>query len=86
MDLNLSDQTAIVSGSTAGIGFAIADALAQEGASVIVNGRTSKRVDAAIAKIHQTTPKAKLRGIVADLATMPRAAQLFSQVPEVDCL
>lgn len=48
MDLNLTNKSALISGSTAGIGLAIAEALAQEGASVIVNGRTQQRVSAAV--------------------------------------
>ena len=51
MDLQLTDRLALVSGSTAGIGFAIAEALAREGARVIVNGRKQEAVDAAIASI-----------------------------------
>jgi len=53
-DLQLKNKRAVVTGSTAGIGFAIAQALAAEGASVVVNGRTEKRVDAAIREIRKT--------------------------------
>jgi NAD(P)-dependent dehydrogenase (short-subunit alcohol dehydrogenase family) len=86
MNLNLSDKIAIVTGSTAGIGFAIAAALAQEGATVVVNGRTSERVEEAIDKLHHTTPDAQLQGVVADLGTVDGAHQLFSQVPAADIL
>jgi NAD(P)-dependent dehydrogenase (short-subunit alcohol dehydrogenase family) len=86
MDLQLTNKTALVSGSTAGIGFAIAAALAREGATVIVNGRTSVRVETAIEQIERETADAKLQGIVADLSTLEGAEQLFSQVPAVDIL
>lgn len=81
MNLQLEGKKALVSGSTAGIGFAIAEVLAKEGATVIVNGRTQKRVDAAIAKL-----KGKVEGIAADLATAEGAEQLFTRYPEVDIL
>jgi NAD(P)-dependent dehydrogenase (short-subunit alcohol dehydrogenase family) len=62
MDLKLHGKSALVTGSTAGIGFAIAQGLAQEGASVIVNGRSDQRVAQAIAKIQQSVPEAKVSG------------------------
>jgi NAD(P)-dependent dehydrogenase (short-subunit alcohol dehydrogenase family) len=86
MDLKLTSRTALISGSTAGIGLAIATTLAQEGATVIVNGRTAERVDAAIAHIKQTVTDAKLQGVVADLGTQAGASKLFDQVPAVDIL
>lgn len=86
MDLKLTNKVALVSGSTAGIGLAVATALAQEGATVVINGRTTERVDAAIARIKQTLTDAKLEGIVADLGTQAGASELFKQVPEVDIL
>ncbi len=86
MDLKLTNKVALVSGSTAGIGLAIATALATEGATVIINGRTTERVDAAIARIKQTVTDAFLEGIVADLGTLAGATDLFKQVPEVDIL
>ncbi|MBW4659653.1 MAG: SDR family oxidoreductase [Drouetiella hepatica Uher 2000/2452] len=86
MDLQLTDKVALVSGSTAGIGLAIATTLAQEGAMVIINGRTQDRVDAAIDQIKQKTTDAKLQGIAADLGTVNGANALFQQIPEVDIL
>jgi len=86
MDLQLSDKVALVSGSTGGIGLAIATTLAQEGATVIVNGRTQVRVNTAIDQIKQKTPDVKLQGIAADLGTIDGANALFQQVPEVDIL
>ena len=69
MDLQLSDKVALVSGSTAGIGLAIATTLAEEGATVIVNGRTQERVNHALEILLQSVPNAKLQGIAADLGT-----------------
>src|SRR5579863_3722670 len=80
MDLQLNGKTALVTGSTAGIGLAIAQALAKEGASVIVNGRTEERVRAAI----QTSGAAY--GVAADLATETGARKLIAQFPHVDIL
>ncbi|MCP2731729.1 SDR family NAD(P)-dependent oxidoreductase [Limnofasciculus baicalensis] len=86
MDLQLSDRVALVSGSTAGIGLAIATTLAQEGATVIVNGRTQERVNHARDRIQQSVPNAKLQGIAADLGTPAGVELLFQQVPEVNIL
>jgi NAD(P)-dependent dehydrogenase (short-subunit alcohol dehydrogenase family) len=86
MDLKLQGKSALVSGSTAGIGLAIAQTLAQEGASVIVNGRSEERVTQAIAKIKQSTRDAKVTGVIADAATKAGVEQIFEQVPHVDIL
>jgi NAD(P)-dependent dehydrogenase (short-subunit alcohol dehydrogenase family) len=86
MDLKLHGKSALVSGSTAGIGLAIALGLAQEGASVIVNGRSEERVAQAIAKIKQSTPDAKVSGVVADTGTASGVEKLFQEVPQVDIL
>lgn len=86
MDLKLSDKVALVSGSTAGIGLAIATTLSCEGATVIVNGRTQERVNTAIDHIKKSTPNAKLQGIVADLGTQAGIKELLQQVPEVNIL
>ncbi|MEG4234996.1 SDR family oxidoreductase [Microcoleus sp. Pol11C3] len=86
MELKLSDKIALVSGSTAGIGLAIATELAKEGATVIVNGRTEERVKRAIDQIKEIAPDAKLQGVAADLGTATGAGELFQQVPEVDIL
>ena len=86
MDLHLKSQTALVTGSTAGIGFAIASALAAEGASVVVNGRTQRRVDEAIKKIVAATPGAKVSGVAADLSTAAGCNALTTQLPAVDIL
>jgi NAD(P)-dependent dehydrogenase (short-subunit alcohol dehydrogenase family) len=86
MDLGLSGKTAIVSGSTAGIGFAIAAALAAEGAKVVVNGRTEKRVSAAVEQIRQSVKNADVRGIPADLGTSRGMEIFLQQAPAADIL
>lgn len=86
MDLKLHGKSALVSGSTAGIGFAIAQGLAQEGASVIITGRSLARVEEAIAKIQQSHPEAKVSGVVADVAKQEGAELVFQQVPSIDIL
>lgn len=86
MDFKLSDKVALVSGSTAGIGLAIATTLAQEGATVIVNGRTQERVDGAIEQIKQASPNVNVKGVVADLGTQTGANELFQQFPDIDIL
>ena len=86
MDLQLSDKVALVSGSTAGIGLAIATTLAQEGATVIVNGRTQERVNHALEILQQSVPNAKLQGIAADLGTKAGVELLLQQVPFVNIL
>jgi NAD(P)-dependent dehydrogenase (short-subunit alcohol dehydrogenase family) len=86
MDLHLTNQTAIVTGSTAGIGLAIAAALAHEGARVVINGRTQQRVDAAIASITKSHPHAHLIPLPADLSTAQGAQTLTDKVPSADIL
>ncbi|MET0225436.1 MAG: SDR family oxidoreductase [Dokdonella sp.] len=86
MTPSLSGHSAIVSGSTAGIGYAIAEELARQGAAVIVNGRTQARVDAALATLAQAVPGASLRGVAADLSTAAGAATLIAQIPQADIL
>ncbi len=86
MDLQLSDKVALVSGSTAGIGLAIATTLAEEGATVIVNGRTQERVNYALEILEQSVPNAKLQGIAADLGTKAGVELLLQQVPFVNIL
>lgn len=86
MDLQLKDKTALISGSTAGIGFAIAERLAREGARVIINGRTQKRVAFAIHAIHKNVPNANVEGIAADLGHKKGCAGLLRQLREADIL
>ena len=86
MNLKLEDKTALVTGSTAGIGLAIALGLAREGARVIVNGRTQARVDAALARIRREVPQAKAEGAALDLGTAAGCEALVRQLPSVDVL
>jgi NAD(P)-dependent dehydrogenase (short-subunit alcohol dehydrogenase family) len=87
VDFQLQGKRALVTGSTAGIGFAIARALAAEGASVIVNGRTPERTTAAVAAIRASgLPEAAVEGIAADLGTAEGCAQMVQAAPEIDVL
>ena len=86
MDLGLSGKRALVSGSTAGIGYAAARALAAEGAQVILNGRTQPRVAQAIAQLRSEVPGASVSGIAQDLGQADGCQALFRQLPEVDVL
>ena len=86
MDLGIAGKRALVTGSTAGIGFAAARALARERAMVVVNGRTKARVDAAVAELHRDVPHAHIGGVAADLGTAAGCAELVDQVPDVDIL
>jgi len=86
MDLQLKGKTALVSGSTLGIGFAIASTLAREGATVIVTGRTQAHVDDAIARILKANPHAQLRGVAADFSTMNGVVAVAEQFPDIDIL
>ncbi len=85
MNLDLTGRLALVSGSTAGIGHAIATALAAEGARVIVNGRTQPAVDAAIARI-QPAPGGALLGFAGDLSTAAAAEALVAAHPGIEIL
>jgi NAD(P)-dependent dehydrogenase (short-subunit alcohol dehydrogenase family) len=86
MDFGLKGKGALVTGSTAGIGFATARALAAEGASVTVNGRTEARVRDAVERLQLDVPGAHVDGIAADLGSSAGCASLLSQLPEVDVL
>jgi NAD(P)-dependent dehydrogenase (short-subunit alcohol dehydrogenase family) len=86
MDLQLSGKTALVTGSTAGIGLAIATLLAKEGAHVVINGRTNDRVDASIAAIRANAPHAQVHGIGADVSTAKGCSRITGELPRVDIL
>jgi NAD(P)-dependent dehydrogenase (short-subunit alcohol dehydrogenase family) len=86
MDLQLGGKTALVSGSTKGIGFATAALLACEGARVIVNGRTEEAVSQARDEILRQKRDAKVEGFAADLATAEGCAAIARRFPEVDIL
>jgi NAD(P)-dependent dehydrogenase (short-subunit alcohol dehydrogenase family) len=86
MKIDLSGKTAVVTGSTGGIGFAIAKGLAEAGATVVLNGRTQDAVDAAMARIAQASPSAAVRGKAADLGTAEGCAALVAAEPQADVL
>src|SRR4029077_14563484 len=82
----LTGKIALVTGSTAGIGFAIAQSLEKEGAHVFVNGRTQRRVDEAIASIQRHAVGAKVEGITADFSNATGANAVIATLPTVDVL
>jgi len=86
MNLQLESKLALVTGSTAGIGFAIAQGLAAEGARVIVNGRTDARVAAAMKAIRNAHAAAKLEGLVADLSLADEARNAYERFPNLEIL
>ncbi len=86
MDMQLQGQHALVTGSTAGIGFAIAKALAAEGATVTLNGRSEASVGQALQRLQTLLPEASLRGVAADAATARGCEQLTAGGPPVDIL
>jgi NAD(P)-dependent dehydrogenase (short-subunit alcohol dehydrogenase family) len=86
MDLQLKGKLALVTGSTVGIGFAIAEGLAREGATVIVNGRSEARAAKAVENIREKIPDAKVDAFVADLSTSDGFEALQSVYPKVDIL
>lgn len=83
MDLQLKGKTALVTGSTAGIGLAIAERLAAEGVDVVVCGRNPAKLDAAAERVGRA---GRVRPVLADPATAEGAAALIAQAPEVDIL
>ena len=86
MDLKLHKKRALVTGASAGIGFAIAQKLAEEGAIVTINGRSQERLDQAVHKITKSVPNAAISSIACDLGTASGANDLLKALPEVDIL
>ena len=86
MDLHLEGKRALVTGSTAGIGFAAALGLAREGAEVIVNGRSESRAEVAAQRIREQVPGAKVRTVAADLSSAEGCNALIQAVPDLDVL
>jgi NAD(P)-dependent dehydrogenase (short-subunit alcohol dehydrogenase family) len=86
MELDLAGKRAFVSGSTQGIGYAIAETLLREGAAVIVNGRTDGRVDATVDALRAAVPGAEVTGIAADFADPEQVRRLLGSLGDVDIL
>jgi NAD(P)-dependent dehydrogenase (short-subunit alcohol dehydrogenase family) len=86
MKIDLSGKTALVTGSTAGIGYAVAKALAAAGAAVVINGRAQSKVEAAVAKLAGAVPGAKVRGVAGDVSTAGGCEALVAALPEADIL
>jgi NAD(P)-dependent dehydrogenase (short-subunit alcohol dehydrogenase family) len=86
MDLELDGKSALVTGSTAGIGYAIAKGLAREGARVIVNGRSEERVNGAVEAIKKAYPSADIEGFAGDLSLADVSGKLTALYPDLDIL
>jgi NAD(P)-dependent dehydrogenase (short-subunit alcohol dehydrogenase family) len=86
MNLDIAGKRALVTGSTAGIGHAIAHGLVAEGARVVITGRTQASVDAAVARLKAAVPQAGVEGVAADCASAAGAQQVFERVDALDIL
>jgi NAD(P)-dependent dehydrogenase (short-subunit alcohol dehydrogenase family) len=86
MDLQINSKIALISGSTVGIGFAIATELAREGARVVINGRSQKNVDSAVTRLRSLVAGADVQGVAADLSTAEGCQTLFAACPQADIL
>jgi len=86
MDLQLKDKTALITGSTAGIGYGIARQLLKEGAHVIINGRTEERINSAINQLQNSIPECNVSGCVADFSKKQEIDQLISAHESIDIL
>ncbi|WP_286999641.1 MULTISPECIES: SDR family NAD(P)-dependent oxidoreductase [Comamonas] len=86
MNIDLQGKKAVITGSTVGIGLAIAKSLAQADADVVVNGRSQEAVDKAVAAVLSAAPAARVQGVAADLATASGCQDLIAQVPDCDVL
>jgi NAD(P)-dependent dehydrogenase (short-subunit alcohol dehydrogenase family) len=86
MDLHMKGARAFVSGSTQGIGYAIAQALLREGATVVINGRSGDRVEKAVKKLRREVPGGTIGGIAADFADFEQVQQLLNRLGDIDIL
>lgn len=86
MNLNLESKTAFISGSTQGIGFAIANQLLTEGVTVIINGRTQQKINIAIERLQKNHPEGHISGIAADFTKVEEVEKLIDSLPEIDIL
>jgi len=86
LDLKLTGKTALVTGSTAGIGFGIARRLLQEGASVVINGRTEARINSALDQLRRAIPDCTVQGCAADFADADAVQHLLDEHDSIDIL
>lgn len=86
MDLNLKNKTAFISGSTAGIGYAIAESFLKEGVKVVINGRSQDTIDEAIAQLKKDTGNDSVTGIAADFSKADEVQYLIESLPDIDIL
>jgi NAD(P)-dependent dehydrogenase (short-subunit alcohol dehydrogenase family) len=86
MDLQIHSKIALISGSTVGIGFAIATELAREGARVVINGRSQKSVDTAVSRLRSLVAGSDVQGVAADLSSAEGCQVLFDACPQADIL
>ena len=86
MNIDLTDTTAVITGSSDGIGFACAQALAESGADVVINGRSDATVERALEKLRREFPRARFSGIAADMSTAEGPARIIEAAPECDIL
>src|SRR6202034_3391360 len=86
MKIDLSGKTALVTGSTAGIGYAVAKGLAAAGSEVVLNGRSKARVNEAVARLVREVTGANVRGVAADVSSASGCKQLLAELPDVDIL
>lgn len=86
MNIDLTGKTALITGSTEGIGYAIAQGLAGAGAAVIINGRTTTKIEAAAARLREEYPGVDVHGVTADLSNAEGCAALVAAAPDIDIL
>ena len=86
MNLQLNNKRAFISGSTQGIGYAIAKSLLEEGASVVINGRSQDKLDRAVKKLKQKLPEANISGIAADFNDSKQVEELLLTLSDIDIL
>jgi NAD(P)-dependent dehydrogenase (short-subunit alcohol dehydrogenase family) len=86
MNLELNNKKAFVSGSTSGIGFATAKQLLQEGAEVIINGRSEESIDKALTRLHDEVPNGNVKGLTADFSNASSVNKLIGQLGTIDIL
>jgi NAD(P)-dependent dehydrogenase (short-subunit alcohol dehydrogenase family) len=86
VDLRIGGRRALVTGSSSGIGYAMAEALARKGAQVVLNGRSKKNMDAAVSRLKKAIGGAVCKAVVADASTANGAQRIVAAIPEVDIL